>query len=159
LARKAASTVYLSPTYSASLAGPTTTPHAIEIPISIGAAESGGLPVRLIDTPGLSFAHQSAAESADVMNGVEGAENTVARDILLRSRGRIEKSKNTAPLVAHIVGRAKQEDLMMFYSLPAYAKDDPDAFLGTLARVSQFTKKVCREFLAPKLFSEPWKGL
>lgn len=41
-----------------------------------------------------------------------------------------------------IVSRASQEDLMLFYNLPAFADKDTDAFLRALARASGLIKKV-----------------
>jgi nuclear GTP-binding protein len=49
---------------------------------------------------------------------------------------------NRLPIVAHIVARANQQDLMLFYNLPAYTKDSVDAFLATIARTQKLTKKV-----------------
>ena len=46
-------------------------------------------------------------------------------------------------LVAHIVSRANNEDLMLMYSLPAFAKGDPTSFLSGVARANQLLKKVC----------------
>jgi hypothetical protein len=44
--------------------------------------------------------------------------------------------------VVEIVKRANQTDLMLFYGLPAYAKDDVDALLTTISRVNKLVKKV-----------------
>jgi nuclear GTP-binding protein len=44
--------------------------------------------------------------------------------------------------VTQIVSRANSEDLMLFYNLPAFANNDTEAFLRTLARVERLTKKV-----------------
>ena len=45
-------------------------------------------------------------------------------------------------IVAHIVSRANVEDLMLLYSLPAFAKGDCSAFLSGVARANQLVKKV-----------------
>jgi hypothetical protein len=45
-------------------------------------------------------------------------------------------------LVAHIVTRGNAEDLMLLYSIPAFAKGDADAFLSGVARANQLIKKV-----------------
>ena len=45
-------------------------------------------------------------------------------------------------LVAHIVARGNAEDLMLLYSIPAFAKGDADAFLSGVARANQLIKKV-----------------
>jgi hypothetical protein len=47
-----------------------------------------------------------------------------------------------AALVTQIVSRANSEDLMLFYNLPAFANNDTEALLRTLARVERLTKKV-----------------
>jgi nuclear GTP-binding protein len=44
--------------------------------------------------------------------------------------------------VAHIVTRANTEDLMLFYNLPAFSKDDANAFLSGIARANGMVKKV-----------------
>lgn len=44
--------------------------------------------------------------------------------------------------VDYIVSKANTEDLMLLYSLPAFAKDDPTAFLSGVARANQLVKKV-----------------
>jgi nuclear GTP-binding protein len=44
--------------------------------------------------------------------------------------------------VAHIVSRADAEDLMLFYSLPAFSKGDTNAFLSGIARLNGMVKKV-----------------
>ena len=44
--------------------------------------------------------------------------------------------------VAHIVSRADTEDLMLFYNLPAFSKDDTNAFLSCIARSNGLVKKV-----------------
>jgi nuclear GTP-binding protein len=43
--------------------------------------------------------------------------------------------------VAEIVARANAQDLMIHYNLPAFSKDDPVAFLSTLARANGFIQK------------------
>jgi hypothetical protein len=48
--------------------------------------------------------------------------------------------------VVEIVKRANQTDLMLFYGLPAYAKDDVDALLTTISRVNKLVKKVSITF-------------
>jgi nuclear GTP-binding protein len=113
-----------------------------------------GHSIRFIDTPGLSFVVAPDATS-------EEAEGTRAADILLRSKGRIDRLKDPVapcaycPLlslgmpmselslpVTQIVSRANAEDLMLFYNLPAFTAGDADAFLRTLARIERLTKKV-----------------
>lgn len=45
--------------------------------------------------------------------------------------------------VHEIVSRANQEDLMLFYNLPAFADKDANAFAAALARANGLVKKVC----------------
>jgi len=109
--------------------------------------------VRLIDTPGLEYIRAQDGED-------EEKEKARAKDILLRSRGRVDRLKD--PLFAskchraipppgklilvqvkHIVSRADTQDLMLAYSLPAFSKGDTTSFLAGMARVSGLIKKVC----------------
>jgi nuclear GTP-binding protein len=109
--------------------------------------------VRLIDTPGLEYVRAEDAED-------EEKEKARAKDILLRSRGRIDRlkdplfasechraillpSKLMCMQVTHIVSRADTQDLMLAYSLPAFLKGEPTSFLAGMARVSGLIKKVC----------------
>ncbi|KAH9950048.1 hypothetical protein B0H21DRAFT_21208 [Amylocystis lapponica] len=127
LLRKAAlPTYHLS---SAALDGPTTTTHAQEVTLEID-----GKQLRLVDTPGLSWL--PAPDQSE-----EEIERTRARDILLRSRGRIERLKDPVPVVAEIVARADREDLMLFYNLAAFADGDANAFLSGVARSNGLVKK------------------
>jgi nuclear GTP-binding protein len=89
----------------------------------------------LIDTPGLAW--QPSDETLS-----EVRERHRAQDILLRNRGRIDRLKDPMPAMANIVSRAETEDLMVFYSLPAFAKGDVDAFLVGVARAHGLIKKV-----------------
>jgi nuclear GTP-binding protein len=90
----------------------------------------------------------------------EEQEKARARDILLRSRGRVDRLKDplfaskchrtvSLPLklmcmqVTHIVSRADTQDLMLAYGLPTFSKGDPNSFLAGMARVSGLIKKVC----------------
>ena len=81
-----------------------------------------------IDTPGLSW------QPSD--------ETHRAQDILLRNKGRIDRLKDPMHAMANIISRAETEDLMVFYSLPAFAKGDVDAFLVGVARAHALIKKV-----------------
>ncbi|KAI0699854.1 P-loop containing nucleoside triphosphate hydrolase protein [Cytidiella melzeri] len=126
LLRKAALPVYQLGT---SGDGPTTTIRAQEVMLEVGSKS-----VRLIDTPGYSW----LANSEEPIDKSEGRR---ARDLLNRNKGRIERLKDTEPVVHDIVSRANQEDLMLFYNLPAFASNDTDAFLRALARASGLIKK------------------
>jgi ribosome biogenesis GTPase A len=62
--------------------GPTTT----ELPQEV-TLEAGGRQIRLIDTPGLSWESDESVEDLDDVR---------ARDILMRSKGRIDRLKDPA---------------------------------------------------------------
>jgi nuclear GTP-binding protein len=68
--------------------GPTTTTYAQEVTLEVK-----GKPIRLIDTPGIAW----AADDAD-SEDAESVETIRARDILMRSKGRIDRLKD--PIVA-----------------------------------------------------------
>ncbi|KAK0453132.1 P-loop containing nucleoside triphosphate hydrolase protein [Armillaria borealis] len=114
------------PTYSlaTSSRGPTTTVLPQEVTI-----EEGGKKIRFVDAPGLMWVDSELTEESR------------ARDILMRNKGRIDRLKEPTPAVVHIVSRANNEDLMLHYSLPAFSKGDVDAFLPGLARSHQLVKK------------------
>ncbi|KZT12640.1 uncharacterized protein LAESUDRAFT_766146 [Laetiporus sulphureus 93-53] len=120
------------PTYklaSGALDGPTTTTHAQEVTLDLD-----GKQIRLIDTPGLAW--QSPAEETE-----EEWQRLRAGDILTRNRGRIDRLKDPALVVAKIASRADREDLMLFYNLPAFTEGDGNAFLSGVARSNGFIKK------------------
>ncbi|KAJ3523723.1 hypothetical protein NM688_g8679 [Phlebia brevispora] len=126
LLRKAAVPVYQ---LSSSQDGPSTTSHAQEVVLEVS-----GKKIRLIDTPAVSWIHEpvlSETEKASVR----------ARDILTRNRGRIDRLKDPEPAVLEIATRAHRDDLMLFYSLPAFAEGDVTALLSALARAQGLIKK------------------
>ncbi|KAH6896389.1 GTP-binding protein [Coprinopsis sp. MPI-PUGE-AT-0042] len=125
LAKRSALDVYTQATASR---GPTTT----ELPQEITLESANGKTIRLIDTPGISFEYDPEDAHADQSRG---------RDILLRSRGRIDKLKDPSPPLAHVVPRCNHEDLMLLYNLPAFSKGDQTAFLSGVARSQQLVKK------------------
>ncbi|KAJ7929179.1 GNL3L/Grn1 putative GTPase-domain-containing protein [Mycena leptocephala] len=98
-------------TLATSSRGPTTTTYAQEITLEVK-----GRPIRNI-------------------------ENIRARDILMRSKGRIDRLKDPIVAVRHIVARSNTEDLMLLYSLPAFSAGDTDSFLTCVARANQLVKK------------------
>lgn len=122
LLKKSALPVY---TLATSSRGPTTT----EVPqeVSLDATLS------VLDTPGLAWTPLSSDD--DSANAVR------ARDILMRNKGRIDRLKDPEPAVENFVSRATTEDLMLLYSLPAFIKDDSEAFLKGVARAKQLIKK------------------
>lgn len=112
--------------------GPHTTTSASELVLEF--PDKKGDKVRLIDTPGLEYVRAEGLEEQEM-------EIVRARDILLRSRGRIDRLKDPLFAVAHIVSRANTQDLMLGYSLPAFSKGDPTSFLAGMARASGLIKK------------------
>ncbi|KAI0079950.1 hypothetical protein K474DRAFT_1658485 [Panus rudis PR-1116 ss-1] len=109
--------------------GPSTTMYPQEISLTLGGKE-----ITLIDTPGLSW--QTSLNLAE-----EDAEKFRTQDILMRSKGHIERLKAPVPVVSHIVSRATKEDLMTFYNIPAFQEGDVDAFLAGVARANNLVKK------------------
>ena len=82
LLRKAAVPIYkLSSTQD----GPTTTAHAQEI-----ALEVAGKSIRLIDTPGAAWVHAEGLSEEELLA-------LRSRDILARSKGRIDRLKDPEP--------------------------------------------------------------
>jgi nuclear GTP-binding protein len=103
--------------------------------------ELNGMTIVFIDTPGLTW--QLSEETAP-----EERKRRRAKDVLLRNRGRIDRLKDPLPAVSYIVSRAETEDLMVFYSIPAFAKGDVDAFLMGVARAQGLIKKVSQVLTA-----------
>ncbi|KAI0269301.1 hypothetical protein BC834DRAFT_820466 [Gloeopeniophorella convolvens] len=128
LARAAKLDVYVPVSSSTA---PSTTPHALEVPLTLADAR----PIVLIDTPGFAWVPTDADADAT------SAEQLRAHDVLARNRGHIDRLKGPLPAAAHIVARAEVEDLMVFYSLPAFAAGDADAFLSSIARAHALIKK------------------
>ncbi|KAJ7067927.1 hypothetical protein C8F01DRAFT_581849 [Mycena amicta] len=129
LLRKPVLPVY---TLATSSRGPTTTSYAQEVTV-VAKTKT----IRLIDTPGLAWESRPRDENEDNEENGE----IRARDILLRSKGRIDRLKDPVFAVKHLVPRAITEDLMLFYNLPAFSADDTDAFLSCVARANQLVKK------------------
>ncbi|KAF8211548.1 hypothetical protein K438DRAFT_1807499 [Mycena galopus ATCC 62051] len=127
LLRKSAFPIY---TLATSSRGPTTTTYAQEVTLEVK-----GKPIRIIDTPGISWAADADSEDA------ENLDNIRARDILMRSKGRIDRLKDPIMAAQHIVSRSNTEDLMLLYSLPAFSAGDTDSFLSCVARANQLVKK------------------
>ncbi|KAG6861482.1 hypothetical protein C0995_015909 [Termitomyces sp. Mi166 len=124
LIRRSSLPVY---TTESSSRGPTTTELPQEVLI-----EAAGRQIRLIDTPGLSWEVNESAEAPDSIR---------AKDILLRSKGRIDRLKDPASVVTTIVTRSNTEDLMLLYCLPAFMDGDSTSFLSGVARSKQLVKK------------------
>ena len=91
---------------------------------TISAAEVDG--VVYMDSPGLSFVGQSEHYAAD---------------ILRRNLGRPDKVREPQVLADWILKRANEEDLMMFFKLPAFAAGDDEAFFKSFANVVGRVKK------------------
>ncbi|KAF8632398.1 hypothetical protein AX17_004839 [Amanita inopinata Kibby_2008] len=124
LLRRSALPVY---SLTSSNTGPSTTVLPQEVTI-----EASGRQIRFIDTPGLTWSPDKHAENQGEL---------LARDILLRSKGRIDRLKDPIPVVAHIVSRSNPEDLMLLYNLPAFPQGDHISFLSSLARLKSLVKK------------------
>lgn len=92
--------------------------------IDISAVEVDG--IVYMDSPGLSFIGQSEHYAAD---------------ILRRNLGRPDKVKEPQVLADWILNRANEEDLMMFFKLPAFASGDYEAFFKSFANVVGRVKK------------------
>ncbi|KAF7354956.1 Guanine nucleotide-binding protein-like 3 [Mycena sanguinolenta] len=127
LLKKSAFPIY---TLATSSRGPTTTTYAQEVTLEVK-----GKPIRLIDTPGISWEANADAED------VESIDIIRTRDILMRSKGRIDRLKDPVIAAQHIVARSNTEDLMLLYSLPAFSAGDTDSFLSCVARANQLVKK------------------
>ncbi|KAF7301581.1 hypothetical protein MIND_00723600 [Mycena indigotica] len=141
LLQKATLPIY---TLATSSRGPTTTAYAQEVSLTIKSRT-----IRLIDTPGLTWEQTEENDPEQIR----------ARDILLRSKGRIDRLKDPVLPVHHLIPRANAEDLMLFYTLPAFTTGDTDAFLSCVARANQLVKKVDRFGSIPFLFlTFPQKG-
>ncbi|KAJ7087235.1 hypothetical protein B0H15DRAFT_801307 [Mycena belliarum] len=122
-------------TLATSSRGPTTTAYAQEVTV-----EAKGKQIRLIDTPGLSWVADAPDADADTFDA-ESVERIRARDVVMRSKGRIDRLKDPIWAVKHIVSRSNTEDLMLLYSLPAFSTGDTDSFLSCVARAHQLVKK------------------
>ncbi|KAG8747419.1 hypothetical protein FRC10_001090 [Ceratobasidium sp. 414] len=108
-------------------------------PISLSHA---GREFQFIDTPGLRHVQFNAQPKADNRKlNAEEVEMSKARDLLLRNRGSFVHWKETDAAAAYVVSRAKHEDLMLHYNLPAYTPGDITAFLGGVARASGRLRK------------------
>ncbi|KAJ3990397.1 hypothetical protein F5890DRAFT_1399272 [Lentinula detonsa] len=114
-----------------SIASPSHAPTTTTIPQEKNL-QFEGRSLRFIDTPG--FLWKTPATSLET-------DDTRARDILMRNKGRIDRSKDPLSPVAHLVSRANSEDLMLLYGLPAFPKGDIDAFITGIARSQQLVRK------------------
>ncbi|KAF9448474.1 hypothetical protein P691DRAFT_759896 [Macrolepiota fuliginosa MF-IS2] len=127
LLHKASLPVYSLPTSSR---GATTTVLPQEVSI-----EADGKLIRFVDTPGLTWLNEATEAGADSI------EDLRVRDILLRSKGRIDRLKDPSSAVIHIISRVNTEDLMLMYNIPAFTKGDSTAFLSGVARSNHLVKK------------------
>ncbi|TIA99793.1 hypothetical protein E3P94_02038 [Wallemia ichthyophaga] len=91
---------------------------------SISAVNVDG--IVYIDSPGLYFIGQSGHYAAD---------------ILRRNLGRPDKVREPQLLADWILNRSNEEDLMMFFKLPAFASGDYEAFFKSFANVVGRVKK------------------
>ncbi|KAF4567805.1 hypothetical protein EYR36_011431 [Pleurotus pulmonarius] len=107
-------------------ARPSTTTQALEATLQVGSSS-----IRIIDTPGFLWKQNESTKSESIR----------ARDILLRSKGRIDRLKDPIPVVSQIVERSTPEDLMLLYNLPAFSRGNSSSFLSGLARAQQLVMK------------------
>lgn len=122
--------------------GPTT-----KVPCEVALIQDK-IEIRLIDTPGWEYNPPDVEDEDEEMDGdaVDDEkwallEHVVARDMLTRNMGRIEKVKETLPLVKQIVNRANAQDLMLAYNVPHFAAGDVETFLISLARAQGRVRK------------------
>ncbi|KAG8679511.1 hypothetical protein FRC08_016937, partial [Ceratobasidium sp. 394] len=99
-----------------------------------------GREFQFIDTPGLKYVQFNVQPKTNKLNAEE-VEMSKARDLLLRNRGSFVHWKETDAAAAYVVSRAKHEDLILHYNLPAYTPGDVTAFLGGVARASGRLRK------------------
>ncbi|QRV72572.1 GNL3L/Grn1 putative GTPase [Ceratobasidium sp. AG-Ba] len=128
------------PIYQPSLQQPKKATHANT---TLGAqsvsVSHAGRTYEFIDTPGwnyIQFNSQSKGKQSP-----EEVETSKGRDLLTRNRGSFVHWKETDAAAAYVVSRAKHEDLILHYNLPAYTPGDVSAFLGGVARASGRLRK------------------
>ncbi|KZV71396.1 hypothetical protein PENSPDRAFT_630282 [Peniophora sp. CONT] len=122
------------PTYSptSTPAGPSMTPYAVSLSLTLDAHT-----IQLIDTPGLTF-----SSSVAIAQRTPLTESRRSADVLIRARGRLDKLHDPQHALVHIIERlVAPEDLMLFYSLPAFDKSNNEAFTASLARSLGFIKR------------------
>ncbi|CUA69570.1 hypothetical protein RSOLAG22IIIB_08577 [Rhizoctonia solani] len=99
----------------------------------------GAQPVQIdkytfIDTPGFGVIQFNAQPGGKKKLSAEQVELSKAKDLLLRNRGSFVHWKETDAAAAYIVSRAKHQDLILHYNVPAFQPGDVNAFLGGVAR-------------------------
>ncbi|KDN51158.1 hypothetical protein RSAG8_00787, partial [Rhizoctonia solani AG-8 WAC10335] len=99
----------------------------------------GAQPVQIgeytfIDTPGFGVVQFNAQPGGKKKLSAEEVELSKAKDVLLRNRGSFVHWKETDAAAAYIVSRAKHQDLILHYNVPAFQPGDVNAFLGGVAR-------------------------
>ncbi len=170
----------------------TTTLTPIEMTLTgstdAAAGKSAAPTIHVIDTPGFEFndvplddvdgadedmdADESGSEDGApgiAMEQWDALEAAVAKDILTRNMGRVDKIKDPLPLggcssagrgryqliwilpVHHIIKRANPQDLMLYFNTPAFQEGDVESFLVSLARTQGRIKKVRSKRLHSRL--------
>ncbi|KAJ1308827.1 hypothetical protein OPQ81_004515 [Rhizoctonia solani] len=99
----------------------------------------GAQPVQIgeytfIDTPGFGVIQFNAQPGGKKKLSAEEVELSKAKDLLIRNRGSFVHWKETDAAAAWIVSRAKTQDLILHYNVPAFQPGDVNAFLGGVAR-------------------------
>ncbi|CAE6482546.1 unnamed protein product [Rhizoctonia solani] len=107
----------------------------------------GAQPVQIgeytfIDTPGFGVVQFNAQPGGKKKLSAEEVELSKAKDVLLRNRGSFVHWKETDAAAAYIVSRAKHQDLILHYNVPAFQPGDVNAFLGGVARARGRIRKV-----------------
>ncbi|QRW16185.1 GNL3L/Grn1 putative GTPase [Rhizoctonia solani] len=98
----------------------------IDIPVQINE-------YTFIDTPGFGVIQFNAQPGGKKLSP-EQVEISKAKDLLTRNRGSFVHWKETDAAAAYIVSRAKHQDLILHYEVPAFQPGDVNAFLGGVAR-------------------------
>ncbi|KAF8759667.1 GNL3L/Grn1 putative GTPase [Rhizoctonia solani] len=124
----------------------------------------GAQPVQIneytfIDTPGFGVIQFNAQPGGKKLSP-EQVEISKAKDLLTRNRGSFvhwketdaaggQVAKSIFGAAAYIVSRAKHQDLILHYEVPAFQPGDVNAFLGGVARARGRIRKVpwCTRFI------------
>ncbi|CAE6538003.1 unnamed protein product [Rhizoctonia solani] len=114
--------------------------HALQQPkrATYQTTTEGAQPVQIgeytfIDTPGFGVIQFNAQPSGRKLSAEE-VELSKAKDLLTRNRGSFVHWKETDAAAAYLISRAKHQDLVLHYNVPAFQSGDVNAFLGGVAR-------------------------
>ncbi|CAE6473458.1 unnamed protein product [Rhizoctonia solani] len=114
--------------------------HSIQQPkrATYQTTTEGAQPVQIgeytfIDTPGFGVIQVNSQPGGKKLSP-EQVEISKAKDLLTRNRGSFVHWKETDAAAAYIVSRAKHQDLVLHYNVPAFQPGDVNAFLSGVAR-------------------------